>query len=113
MGTNTGRHALTSDGPLPVSFTPGSLSVPGPANLRPAYLAHKLPAIIPGNATAIPVKISLPKSTPMVAAAAEAPGCCGIKQCTAYKPVASETDIITTGIPVRLAIERFNPLKTI
>ena len=58
---------------------------------------------MPGIATPIPIKINFPKSTPIVAAAAAAPGCGGIKQCTEYAPVANETAMITTEIPVRLA----------
>ena len=46
--------------------------------------------------------------TPIVPAAAVAPGCGGIKQCTAYKPDARETLITTTEMLVRWA--RRNPI---
>ena len=49
----------------------------------------------------------------MTLAAAVAPGCGGIRQCTEYRPVASETAIAATEMPVRRASDEFSPLRTI
>ncbi len=49
----------------------------------------------------------------MVLAAAAAPGCGGIKQCTEYNPVAREVDIMIAEMPVRLLNDLIEAVKYI
>src|SRR6185503_9351745 len=79
MGMTIGTQDLTNDGRWVISFSTIS-SITFSGEFFPAYLAHKLPTIIAGSATHVPINISLPKSTLIIPAAAALPGCGGIRQ---------------------------------
>src|SRR5579862_3916479 len=113
MGTTTGRNALKTEGGGGISSTWISASATRAGIFLPAKLAQKWPTMAAGIATTMPAQINLPKSTPIIPAAAVAPGCGGMRQCTEYSPVAKETAIAAMEIPVRLASAEFSPLRTI
>src|SRR6478609_6761547 len=111
-GTITGKKAFVTEGGLCVTASMMFSAAAIKGVFLPMKFAHQLPAIMPGNAAIIPTSISFPKSTCIIPAAAAAPGCGGIKQCTAYKPVDKETVVITIEIFARFASDLLMPFKT-
>lgn len=61
----------------------------------------------------VPKSMAFPKSTFMVAAAADMPGCGGTRQCTAYKAVAKHTTNCTCIPLVRCTSDSTKPINTI
>jgi len=68
--------------------------------------------MVPGIAITAPRSIAFPKSTFMVAAAAEMPGCGGTKQCTMYKADAKQSTNVKRIVGVCCPIISTKPINT-
>src|SRR5690606_6533448 len=86
IGTTIGKRESQTDGSFFTTVSSSASSLPPAVSFWRdllAYFDQTKPIYAVGTATSMPYSTTKPKSADKVAVAAAAPGCGGIKQCTA------------------------------